>query len=273
MKSTVINTKNATFQKFEVLKFNRNKRFKYGEFFVEGVRNINEAIEKKWEIVSFIYSKDKKLSKWANDLLSRIRTKENYALSDSLMKEISSKEDTSEILAIVKMKQDELLMKFEGNPFIILLDRPSNKGNLGTIIRSCDALGVDEIIITGHAVDPYEPDVISSTMGSFFSVPFARVSDNHTLFEYFNILKNQFPNLQLIGTTSHNQNVINELDFTAPTVLMIGNETTGLNNTLKEICDKLATIPMNSNSSASSFNIACATTVFLYEVCRQRNFQ
>lgn len=272
MKTTVINSKNATYQKFEVLKYNRNKRFKYGEFFVEGVRNINGAIENEWEIVSFIYSKDQKLSKWANNLLSNIKTKENYILSESLMKEISSKEDTSEILAIVRMKQDEMITEFERKPFIVLLDRPSNKGNLGTIIRSCDALGVDEIIITGHAVDPYEPDVISSTMGSFFSMPFVRVSDNNTLFKYFEILKKKYPNLQLIGTTSHNQNTISDVDFTVPVVLMIGNETTGLNNTLKEICDKLATIPMNSRSSASSFNIACATTVFLYEVCRQRNF-
>lgn len=66
MKAAHINTRNATYQKFEVLKTNRNKRYRYGEFFVEGVRNINEAIENGRHISSFIYSGDEPLSDWAN---------------------------------------------------------------------------------------------------------------------------------------------------------------------------------------------------------------
>lgn len=70
MKEVKVNSKNATYQKFEVLKTNRNKRYKYGEFFVEGVRNINEAIKNNWEICSFIYSDKSKLSDWAKKVIT-----------------------------------------------------------------------------------------------------------------------------------------------------------------------------------------------------------
>src|SRR5699024_6493863 len=69
MKTERVYTRSATYQKFEVLKTNRNKRYKYGEFFVEGVRNINNAVENGWEIVSFLYDGDRKLSDWARDKL------------------------------------------------------------------------------------------------------------------------------------------------------------------------------------------------------------
>lgn len=79
-----IYSKNATYQKFEVLKTNRNKRYKYGEFLVEGVRNINEAIRSNWEINSFIYSSEMPLSSWAISLLKTIPTKINANCNSKL---------------------------------------------------------------------------------------------------------------------------------------------------------------------------------------------
>ena len=101
-------------------------------------------------------------------MIETVKTEVNYTLTAQLLKELSGKEETSELLAIIEMREDRLEnVALSSNPFIVLFDRPSNKGNLGTMIRSCDALGVDMLIITGHAVDLYEPDVIVSAMGSF----------------------------------------------------------------------------------------------------------
>jgi len=74
-------SKNAAWQKFEVLKTNRNKRYRYRQFFVEGVRNINEAIRCGWTIDAWIYSFEKHLSDWARDLLDRVPVSVQYALS------------------------------------------------------------------------------------------------------------------------------------------------------------------------------------------------
>ena len=266
-----IHTKNSAYQKFEVLKTNRNKRYKYNEFIVEGVRNINEAIKNNWQIVSFIYNRDIVLSDWAKNKLKSIKTDINYELTSTLMSDLSGKSNTSELLAIVKMRDDNISqLKPNKNPLVAVFDRPSNKGNLGTIIRSCDSFGLDGLIITGHTVDLYDPDVISASMGSFFNVQTIRIADNNTLFKYINTMKQKYNSMQVVGSTARKQTIITEVDFTIPTLLMIGNETDGLNHAFKECCDVLATIPMCVKSSATSFNVGCAATVFFYEAMRQR---
>lgn len=266
-------TKNATYQKFEVLKTNRNKRFKYKEFFVEGVRNINEAVKNHWTITSFLYSKELPLSNWAQELLATVPTQINYELTKELMKDLSNKEDTSELLAIIKMREDSFdQIALSSNPILALFDRPSNKGNLGTILRSCDALGIDGLIITGHAIDLYDPEVIVSSMGSFFNIPAIRIADNNSIFAYIDSMKLRFPEFQVIGTTAHKKHTLSDLNLSTPTMFLIGNETDGLCHAFQEKADILATIPMSKTSSASSFNVGCAATVMFYEAARQRNF-
>ena len=266
-----IYSRNATYQKFEVLKSNRQKRHKYQQFFVEGVRNINEAIRNHWVICSFIYSSNPTLSHWANGVLAATKTDINYVLTPELMAELSSKTDTSELLAIVQMRDDVFdSLKVTKDSTYVLFDRPSNKGNLGTIIRSCDSFGIQGLIICGHAVDYYDPDVIAATMGSFFSVPVVRVSELEPLYRFIDHLKTLYPCCKMIGTTAHKEKSIQDIPLSTPIILMLGNETDGLNRTFTELCDVMATIPMSENSSASSLNVACAATVLMYEVERQR---
>ncbi len=267
---TRITVRNNIFQHIQVLKTNRTKRNRYREFVVEGVRNINEAVKNGWQIISFLCG-DGKLSDWAKELLVTVKTKENYQFSQELMRELSSKEDTSELMAIVAMKDIvPTQMKFSANPFLVLFDRPSNKGNLGTMIRSCDALGVETLIITGHAVDLYDPEVIAASMGSFFSLPVVRIAEQEILYEMINRMKATYGTFRMFGSTAHQQKAIYELDLTSPLLLFIGNETKGLSYAYKELCDELCTIPMAESSTASSFNVSCAASIMIYEVVRQR---
>lgn len=271
MKTEKIYTKNATYQKFEVLKTNRNKRYKYFEFFVEGVRNINEAIANKWRVSSFLYTKESRLSNWALDIIDLVKTDINYELTKELMADLSSKEDTSELIAIIKMREDTIeQFQLSNTPLLVLFDRPSNKGNLGTIIRSCDAFGVEGIIITGHAVDLYDPDVIVSSMGSFFHMPVIRMTDTKKLLDFISQMKKKYPKFKTIGSTAHKEYNVYDVDMKEPLFIMIGNETDGLCRAHKEMCDILVTIPMADTSSASSFNVGCAATVLIYEAIRQR---
>lgn len=271
MKETEIFSENAEYQRFVVLKTNRNKRYRYGEFFTEGVRNIKTAVANGWHISSFLYSDFASLSDWAKQTVRDVKTDVNYRLTDTLMKKLSGKEDTSEILAIIRMRDDSPEnIKLPDKPLIALFDRPSNKGNLGSVIRSCDSFGVDCLMLTGHSVDLYDPDVVTASMGSFFNVPVLRIEDNNILFDYIDNLRERNPDLQLVGTTAHKQVTLSQVDFKRASVIMIGNETMGLNAAFKEKCDVLATIPMSECSAATSFNVACAATVFLYEAMRQR---
>lgn len=270
MKNIAIVNKNNEYQKFEVLKSNRKKRYKYNQFIVEGVRSLNEAVKNNWKIVSFIYDKDN-LSDWAKGMIATVKTEVNYTLTAQLLKELSGKEDTSELMAIIEMREDRLEnAALSENPFIVLFDRPSNKGNLGTMIRSCDALGADLLIITGHAVDLYDPDVVVSAMGSFFNLPVIRIADNDILYKFIESLRAEYPDFKVIGTTAHKEKPIYNEVLMNPVLLMMGNETMGLNKAFKEYCDVLCTIPMAESSFASSFNVSCAASIVMYEIVRQR---
>ena len=79
------------------------------------------------------------------------------------------------------------------------------------------------LIITGHSVDLYDPDVVVSAMGSFFNLPVIRIADNNVLFEYINKLKDKYPNFITLGTTAHKEKRIYTADLTAPLMLMMGN--------------------------------------------------
>ena len=280
MKVQKILSKDAAYQKLEVLKTNRNKRYRYGEFLVEGVRNINEAVAKDWEIVSWVYASRRQLSDWAKNLLHTVHTEVNLELAPALMDEISGKEDASEMLAIVKMREDAdkdtawqleaLSLSPDRPPLLALFDRPSNRGNLGTIIRSLDALGADGLILTGHGVDLYDPDVVVSPMGSFVALPVIRVPRHDALAALFDAIREKWGDVQILGTTAHAQKALWQADLTRPTVFMIGCETDGLSEGLKPLCTEMITIPMAETSYASSFNVACAATVMFYEAVKQR---
>ena len=221
--------------------------------------------------MSFLYDGDRKLSDWARTSSPRCARRSTTRCAAILLAALSGKADTSELLAVRQNAGRRFSrIPLSENPLIALFDRPSNHGNLGTILRSCDALGVEGLILTGHGVDLYDPDVVSSTMGSFFCVPAVRMSDNDSVFALIDGLKARYPGFQVVGTTAHHEKTLSEVDFTKPTMLLIGNETEGLRRIYKERSDVLATIPMNPRGSASSFNVACAATVMFYEAVRQR---
>jgi tRNA G18 (ribose-2'-O)-methylase SpoU len=271
MKATVarIYSENADFQHIETLRRNRTKRNKSGEFFVEGVRAINQAMRNKWIINTLVYSRDQRLSDWAEGVIAHAGAKTLYELPSSLMEKLSQKEEASELLAIVAMPPDDLTrIPVRDDLLVVVFDRPASPGNLGTVIRSCDALRVDGMIITGHAVDLYDPETIRATAGSFFIVPTVRLPSQNELVPWLNELRRRIPGLQVIGTSAKAQIRVRDHDFTLPTVLLIGNENHGLSENYKALCDAMVTIPMYG--STTSLNVACATSILLYEIARQR---
>ncbi len=263
-----IYTENNDFQHIDVIKRNREKRNKYKEFFVEGVKPIERAIQNNWEIVAFVYSSQRKLSNWANDILHHSKANIHYDLPIELMEKLSDKEESSEMIAIVSMPNNDLTrIKVNNDLLIVVFDRPSSHGNLGTIIRSCDSFKVNGLVITGHCVDLYDPQTIRSSLGSIFSIPIIR-SEQSELLSWLSDLKKLYINLQIIGTSAKAERIISDENLIPPTILFLGNETEGLSKGYKSICDSLIKIPIYG--SASSLNVACAASICLYEIDRQR---
>jgi TrmH family RNA methyltransferase len=264
-----IHTNNSDFQYIETLRRNRVKRNKTQEFFVEGVRSIEQALSNHWEISAFVYSREKRLSDWAESILAGSPAKKHYELPAHLMKTLSQKEEPSELIAMVAMPGDDLARIPEReNSLVLVLDRPILPGNIGTIIRSCDALRVDGLVITGHSADLYDPETIRATTGSFFAVPSVRLPSQRELLPWIERLKGRPRSLQVVGTSAKASIPLDEFDFTTPTLLVAGNETHGLSEAYRALCDAMVTIPMHG--VASSLNLSSAVAIMLYEIDRQR---
>src|SRR3982751_2523842 len=103
-----IYSENATFQLIEALRRNREKRQKQHEFLVEGVRQINLALQHNWTVKAWLYSPERKLSEWARNLLDHSSASTHYEIAEALLAKLSGKEESSELLALVAMPEDKL---------------------------------------------------------------------------------------------------------------------------------------------------------------------
>ncbi len=267
MSDIYIGKNNSTFQHLAVIKNNKQKRQDFNEFFVEGVRNIDLAIKYGWKIKNWIYSSERTLSNWAKDKIKNIKTEKNYLLSSELVNVLSGKTDVSELMAIVEIKKFEI-DTFKKQPLLIVLDRISKKGNLGTIIRSADAFGVDGIIVTGHAVDIYDSEVISATMGSYFAMPIKKIETKEEIISLINCLKEKYKDLQVLATFEKGEIKLADCDLKKPTIFLMGNERFGLSRFYVTLADRQIQIPMSGE--ASSLNVGCATSICLYETFIKR---
>lgn len=268
-----IYNENNDFQRIEVIKRNREKRNRYGEFFVEGVKSINSAIENNWSIRAFAYTREKPLSNWAKDILANSTAQTHFELPLKLMDKLSEKdEELSELIAVVSIPEDDLSrIEIKEDMLVVIFDRPSSPGNLGTLIRSCEALKVDGVIVTGHAVDIYDPKTIRASMGTFFAMPTIRLESHKKLLPWLNSIRDMYHDFKVVGSSSAGDRLIMNADLThGPIALIVGNETYGLSYNYKQICDLLVKVPMYGK--ITSFNVACAASIMLYEIDRQRNY-
>ncbi len=117
-------------------------------------------------------------------------------------------------------------------------------------------------------VDLYDPETISATTGSFFALPTVRLPSQKELLPWLAAMKQHSRGMQIVGSDEHGEHALDEHDFIQPTLLVVGNETWGMSSAYRELCDTIVSIPIAG--SASSLNVASATSILLYEINRQR---
>ncbi|WP_345610412.1 TrmH family RNA methyltransferase [Pseudonocardia adelaidensis] len=265
-----ISRPNARFQQWEALLRSRNKRQRAGEFLVQGVRPISLAVEHGWPVRALIHDAERPLSRWAAEMLASAGG-ERVAMAPELLRELSGKEqEVPELVAVVALPADEL-SRIEMTPAFlgVVFDRPTGPGNIGTMVRSVDAFGGAGLITTGHAADPYDPKAVRASTGSLMAVPVVRVRSHREVLDWVERERAAGHPLAVVGTDEDGATDIAEVDLTGPTLLVIGNETSGLSAGWRQGCDTMARIPIGG--AASSLNAASAATVALYEATRQRN--
>jgi tRNA G18 (ribose-2'-O)-methylase SpoU len=265
----LVTTRNATFQQWQSLLANRTKRHRTGEFVVQGVRPITMAVRSGWPIRALLSDGRPQLSSWALELWESVPAA-RFVVAPELMAELGEKTDGSpELIAVAELPADSFSRLPAGPELLAMVfDRPASPGNIGTLIRSVDAFGGSGVVITGHAADPYDPQCVRATTGSFFTVPVVRAEGHREVLGWVGQLRGQGLPVTVIGTDEKAKAEIGDLDLAGPVVLVIGNETTGLAAGWRDACDLVARIPMTG--AASSLNAATAGSVLLYEAMRQR---
>jgi TrmH family RNA methyltransferase len=264
-----VSSRNARFQQWQALLGNRNKRQRAGEFLVQGVRPISLATRSGWRVRALIHDAERPLSQWAQDLL-RDAGAVQVAMAPALLAELGEKDGgTPELVAVVEMPGDDLARIETGDDFLgVALDRPASPGNVGSIIRSADALGARGVIVTGHAADVYDPRCVRASTGSLFALPVVRVPGHREVAAWVAARRARGCPIVLAATDERGDKDVFDFDFTQPTLLLAGSESAGLSAAWRELSDVVVRIPMAG--AASSLNVASATTAVLYEAARQR---
>jgi TrmH family RNA methyltransferase len=261
-RTRTIRTANADFQLALALRDNRRQRARQGRFVVEGVRSIDAAVASGWAVDSLWVDAERPRSRWAQELLESGVARRHVELDQALMAQLSARDDPSEVVALVEIPPDDLeRIPRRTQALLVVLDRPASPGNLGSIVRSADALGADGVVVAGHAADVYDPQTVRASQGSLFAVPVVRIGAPTEL-------ESRLDHVRVVGTSAGGETAIGAVDLRRATALLLGNETKGLSWAWRERADELVRIPQRG--SASSLNLAAAAAVLLYEADRQR---
>ena len=249
---------------------NRRRRTQEGLFFIEGVHAVTAAYRHRWDVRWLIYSPETVRTDWAHDIVERKPVETRLEVTAYVLGELSEREEPPELMALLERRADDLARIPLSEDFLaLLLDQPNSPGNLGSVIRSADALGAQAVIITGHAADVYDPKTVRASMGSLFAIPAVRVQQHEALEAWITGARERLGALQVVGTSAHAATPVHAHDMTGPTLVAIGNEARGISRYFEELCDHMVMIPMSPNV-ATSLNASVAASILLYETGRQR---
>ncbi len=245
----------------------KKTRLETGLFLAEGARLIEQALARSWGIDTLIVSVSGLERAHLQDLTSRaaISGARIVSLPDRLMGSISRKDNPQAVIAAVKQKPLHLDdVPKDASGLWIALYEVRDPGNLGTILRTADCAGAAGVIMVNQCCDPYSVEAVRASMGSLFDVAFAKAS-----FEDFNTWRCDL-GLSIVAASVNGHSAHTQIDFKPPSLILMGNEQSGLPVELEAQCDELCLIPMRGG--ADSLNLAQATAIMLYEGWRQRGF-
>jgi RNA methyltransferase, TrmH family len=233
----------------------KKARRESGLFLVEGIHPVGEVIAAGWEVESVLYTSGVLTSKFAHDLIARRLSFTPQPVTQQVMESLADKDNPQGIVAIVRQRQTSISSLPSPQKTVALIS-PQDPGNLGTILRTMDAVGADALFLLDGGVDLYHPTVVRSSMGTLFWKPVVQTS-----FAEFVTWARQ-GNHQLIGTSARADVDYHTLVPQIPWVLVLGNEQKGLTPEQNTACDVTVSLPMRGR--VSSLNLSVAAGVLLY---------
>lgn len=250
----ITSASNALYKYIKSLQ-DKKYRKKYGEYTVEGIKSVRDALNSNSEVKTIVVSES-----FENDFdYSGIA--ETVVFSSSLFEKLCDTQSPQGIMAVIKMR-DEKNFVLDTSKAYIYCDGVNDPGNLGTIIRTADAAGFGGVLLSKGTVDLYSPKTVRASMGSFFNV------DVITDFDIDFLRKCKEYGFELYcGALDENTIDYRRADMKKPTILIVGNEANGVSEEVKKIsqCVKIPIL-----GKAESLNVSIAAAVLMYELVSQR---
>ena len=243
----------------------RKRREESGLFIVEGLRHIAEAVAAGWRVESLCFTPEARTAALA---LPVQNDTEMLEMPEDLLRRITGRDNTQDVIAALHLRTYNIdtinieAMTKGGNALWVGLEDIRDPGNLGTIIRTADAVGAAGIVLIGQTCDPFAPETIRATVGAFARQKIIRA----TAAETAAVLKN-WPG-RAVGTHLRTDTDYRAGDYRLPLLLVMGSEQNGLSESMAAACGQLVRIPMPGGTE--SLNLAVSTGIMLYEICRNR---
>jgi RNA methyltransferase, TrmH family len=243
----------------------KKQRDAEGTFFAEGSRLLQAALE-TGAVMELVVLAPERLDEVEERLVQQL-----YELGAPLLEVtpdlfdlIAFREEAQSVGAVVRQRWEDLATVGDSRRCWLALHDVQHPGNLGTLIRTCDAAGGDGVILSGRGTDPYHPMAVRGTLGAIFSQRIVRATQDE--------LAQWLPQsgCLVVGTSPDGDVDYREVDYASrPVVIMGGNERVGISPQQTALCDHLIRIPMAGY--VESLNLGVATALVLYEVLRQRD--
>ncbi len=246
-------------------------RDKTNLFLLEGVRLIETALQNKAEIRECFYIKSIISDSRAAALIEKLSEQGCFIheVSPAVFNKLSDTDSPQGIIAAAQKNNvmlDDIITEDKKNPTFIILDKLQDPGNIGTIIRTADAAGMDGVITIKGTVDLFSPKAVRSSMGAIFSLPIADKIDVGMLETFVKKYK-----INLVSTVvSDKAKPCFSVDYKTASAIVFGNEGMGISKDIYDLSDEHIFIPMFGKSE--SFNAASAAAMVMYEIMRQKYF-
>lgn len=254
------NPKVKTIRKLDQKKY----REASGHFFIEGLRTVGEAVQTGAPIQSLVIAPELLVSEFGLSLLNHptVRDVERIEVSAEIYEKIAHKEGPQGIGAVVQQNWHALkCLNPDQTDLWVALDQVADPGNLGTIMRTANAVGCRGLILLGSSTDPHDPTAVKASMGTVFSL--ALVKSDWDAFRQWQ-KANQ---VGLVGTSDAAETDYQAIHYPRPLILLMGSERHGLPTEMIAACGSVVRIPMQGR--ADSLNLAVATSIMLYEIYNQ----
>ncbi len=231
------------------------------EFLIEGIKIIKEAVQEKANIKHIIICDDCENSDISKELTYEIAKYDCVYVSKQIFNTMTDVKNPQGILAVVGKENTENEIDYSQD-IIVALDDLQDPGNLGTILRTVDSIGLNQILVSKGTADCFNPKVVRSTMGAIFRV---KIIECENLMETLKKAKKN--HYQIMVTSLQTEKSIYDVDYNKK-VIVIGNEANGVEQDIQDFADEKIKIPMIGKTE--SLNASVATGIVLYEYVRQK---